>query len=99
VDAVGSERAALLGFSEGAALSVLFAASNPERTRGLVPYDSVVVGAFAGDPDPSWVKSSMIVRETIDRWGEGQLRRARARVARDRAAHGAVTPSGSGAGS
>src|SRR5688500_15326706 len=30
--AVGSERAALLGFSEGTALSALFAASHPERT-------------------------------------------------------------------
>ena len=58
MDAVGSERAALLGFSEGAALSVLFAASHPERTRGLILYDSLVVGAFAQDPDPNWVNSS-----------------------------------------
>src|ERR671922_728887 len=36
MDAAGSERAALLGFSEGAALSVLFAATCPDRTAGLV---------------------------------------------------------------
>jgi pimeloyl-ACP methyl ester carboxylesterase len=72
LDAVGSERAALLGFSEGAALSVLFAASYPERTSGLILYDSVVVGAMADEPDPNWVKSSKIVLDTVDRWGEGE---------------------------
>jgi class 3 adenylate cyclase len=72
LDAVGSERAALLGFSEGAALSVLFAASHPERTSGLILYDSVVVGAMADEPDPNWVKSSKIVLDTVDRWGEGE---------------------------
>src|SRR5919108_3792889 len=59
MDAVGSERAALLGFSEGAALSVLFAASHPERTRALILYDSVVVGAMAEDPDPRFDKVAM----------------------------------------
>ncbi len=36
MDAVGSERAALFGFSEGGNLAALFAAMHPERTRGLV---------------------------------------------------------------
>jgi len=36
MDAVGSERAVLLGVSEGAPLSMLFAASHPERTAGLI---------------------------------------------------------------
>jgi pimeloyl-ACP methyl ester carboxylesterase len=36
MDAVGSERAVLLGVSEGAPLSMVFAASHPERTAGLV---------------------------------------------------------------
>jgi pimeloyl-ACP methyl ester carboxylesterase len=35
MDAVGSETSALLGFSEGAAMSILFAASHPERTTAL----------------------------------------------------------------
>jgi pimeloyl-ACP methyl ester carboxylesterase len=42
MDAAGSERAALLGVSEGGALSALFAATYPERTEALVLY-----GAFA----------------------------------------------------
>ena len=36
MDAAGSERAALVGFSEGAPMSVLFAATYPERTAALV---------------------------------------------------------------
>jgi pimeloyl-ACP methyl ester carboxylesterase len=41
LDSVGSERAALLGLSEGGPLSTLFAAMHPERTVALV-----LVGAF-----------------------------------------------------
>jgi len=36
MDAVGSERAALIGESEGGPLSMLFAAAHPERTHGLI---------------------------------------------------------------
>jgi len=42
LDAAGSSRAALLATSEGAPVSVLFAASHPKRTRALVIY-----GGFA----------------------------------------------------
>jgi class 3 adenylate cyclase len=38
MDAVGSERAALLGYSEGAAMAALFAATYPERTPALILY-------------------------------------------------------------
>jgi pimeloyl-ACP methyl ester carboxylesterase/DNA-binding CsgD family transcriptional regulator len=40
MDAVGSGRAALLGASEGGPMSILFAATYPERTRALVLYGS-----------------------------------------------------------
>lgn len=36
MDAVGSRRAAFYGLSEGAAMSILFAATYPERTAALV---------------------------------------------------------------
>ena len=36
MDAVGSERAALMGVSEGGPMSILFAATYPERTSALV---------------------------------------------------------------
>jgi pimeloyl-ACP methyl ester carboxylesterase len=42
LDAVGSERAALLGHSEGGSMSMLFAATYPDRTAALV-----LVGVFA----------------------------------------------------
>jgi DNA-binding SARP family transcriptional activator/pimeloyl-ACP methyl ester carboxylesterase len=42
MDAIGSERAVVLGVSEGGSMSTLFAATYPERTLGLV-----LMGAFA----------------------------------------------------
>lgn len=42
MDAVGSERAALLGYSEGGSMCALFAATYPSRTSGLI-----MVGAYA----------------------------------------------------
>lgn len=38
MDAVGSERAALFGISEGGPMSILFAATYPERTSALILY-------------------------------------------------------------
>ena len=38
MEAIGSKRAALLGYSEGAPMSVLFAATYPERTSHLILY-------------------------------------------------------------
>ncbi len=38
LDAVGSERAAVLGVSAGSPIAILFAATYPERTRALVLY-------------------------------------------------------------
>jgi len=42
MDAVGSERAAIIGVSEGGAMSMLFAATYPARVRALV-----LIGAYA----------------------------------------------------
>jgi pimeloyl-ACP methyl ester carboxylesterase len=77
MDAVGSERAALLGFSEGAPMSALFAATYPERTSHLILYDGVVVGADVEDapPELTWGEQADRVRATIDRWGEGETMR------------------------
>ncbi|HSK56461.1 MAG TPA: adenylate/guanylate cyclase domain-containing protein [Jiangellales bacterium] len=52
MDAAGSERAFLVGHSEGGPLTVLFAATYPERVRGLVVY-----GGYAArrpQPDYPW---------------------------------------------
>jgi class 3 adenylate cyclase len=47
MDAAGSERAALFGFSEGGPMSCLFAATYPSRTAALVLY-----GTYAKRRDP-----------------------------------------------
>jgi class 3 adenylate cyclase len=68
MDAVGSERAAVFGASEGGAMSMLFAATYPERTRALVLY-----GTYAHYL--TWVLSGERLRnfiELIERgWGTG----------------------------
>ena len=45
LDAAGSDRAALFGFSEGGAISVLFAASYPDRVRALLLYGAFAAGS------------------------------------------------------
>ena len=52
MDAVGSERAALFGVSEGGPMSVLFAATYPDRASALVLYGSIAKGSWA--PDYPW---------------------------------------------
>jgi class 3 adenylate cyclase len=58
MDAVGSQQASIFGMSEGGAMSVLFAATYPERTRSLVLY-----GAIAHFL--SWVSSADEVEAAI----------------------------------
>jgi pimeloyl-ACP methyl ester carboxylesterase len=49
MDAVGSERAALFGVSEGGPMSMLFAATYPERTVALVLFGTYARGSWAED--------------------------------------------------
>lgn len=51
MDEVGSEQAALFGYSEGGPMAILFAATYPERTRALVLYGSY---AKRRDPDDDY---------------------------------------------
>jgi pimeloyl-ACP methyl ester carboxylesterase len=71
LDAVGAERPTILGIEDGAAVSLMFAASFPERTRGLIlvsPY----VWAWR-TPDFPWGETEEQAREwsaRIERqWG------------------------------
>jgi pimeloyl-ACP methyl ester carboxylesterase len=73
LDAVGSENAALLGHSEGSSMSVLFAATYPDRSRALV-----LVGAFAKrlrTDDYPWaptLEERLATIEEVERnWGAG----------------------------
>lgn len=68
MDAAGSQRAALLGASEGAPLSILFAATHPARTRALVLY-----GGYAHFH--TWVMGEQALAQFVDQahasWGTG----------------------------
>jgi pimeloyl-ACP methyl ester carboxylesterase len=69
LDTVGAQRAALFGFSEGCAMSAMFAASYPERVSHLVLFGAFVRYAElfpAADPQ-------VIVQEQIRYWGTGAL--------------------------
>jgi class 3 adenylate cyclase/pimeloyl-ACP methyl ester carboxylesterase len=52
MDAVGSERAAVLGVSEGGPLTLLFAATYPERIAAAVLY--ATTSTFVGDDEHPW---------------------------------------------
>jgi pimeloyl-ACP methyl ester carboxylesterase/DNA-binding CsgD family transcriptional regulator len=52
MDAARSERAVLFGYSEGGPMSILYAASYPERVQGLVLYSSYARRLWA--PDYPW---------------------------------------------
>ena len=54
MDAVGSERAAIFGISEGGPMSILFAATYPDRTRALVMYGTYAKRAWADDHPFGW---------------------------------------------
>jgi class 3 adenylate cyclase len=72
MDAVGSHKAALFGISEGGAMSMLFAATYPERTQALVLY-----GTYAHFP--LWVLPPDKLKEFIEiverDWGTGATAR------------------------
>jgi len=65
MDAVGLERAALFGMSEGGSMSILFAATYPKRTSALVLYGAFAKRVWSEDypwaPTPkerqSWINS------------------------------------------
>ncbi len=64
MDAVGSKRAALLGASEGGPMTLLFAATYPERTAAVVLYGT---GAcFQQSVDYPWAPTPEIWRRVIE---------------------------------
>ncbi len=73
MDAVRIERAALLGYSEGAVMAATFAAMFPERVSSLVIYGSMAKFEWAEDypwaltPDVIEVMNELIGKE----WGQG----------------------------
>ncbi len=72
MDAVGSESATLLGHSEGGSMSMVFAATHPERTDGLVLVGSYASRVPSSDypwaPDPADREAEVALVEKT--WGD-----------------------------
>jgi class 3 adenylate cyclase len=72
MDAAGSARATIFGWSEGGPMSLMFSATYPERTSALV-----LCGSFASVKAQSWSLSpdqwSEFLRKVENHWGQGVL--------------------------
>jgi class 3 adenylate cyclase/pimeloyl-ACP methyl ester carboxylesterase len=68
MDDIGSTRAALLGISEGSAMSIMFAATYPERVSQLILY-----AGFASSPARKINNFELIASERAKAWGTGKL--------------------------
>jgi class 3 adenylate cyclase len=79
MDAVGSRRAAFYGLSEGAAMSILFAATYPERTAALVVRSCSPRTLWA--PDFPWGRSEETYQHEADQALQVFATRAEAREA------------------
>ena len=74
MDAEGIERAALVGISEGASMSALFAATYPERVSSLVLWSAGV------GPPPTEEFRSWLLPWVQDSWGSGEVMSVLVRV-------------------
>ncbi len=76
LDAVGSERAALFGISEGGPASLLFAATYPQRTAALVIYGSFARGTPGEDEQDRGSLGDDALGKLTDivsnHWGDGR---------------------------
>jgi class 3 adenylate cyclase len=76
MDAAGSERAALVGISEGVPMSILFAATYPDRVQALVCCGGMA--RSTEDVDYPWAAPAEALLESglelvIPHWGEGSI--------------------------
>jgi class 3 adenylate cyclase len=76
MDAAGSERAALLGISEGAPMSILFAASYPDRAQALILCGGMARSTAA--PDYPWgTRAEDLIASATEligpHWGTGAV--------------------------
>src|SRR5690349_16281253 len=79
MDAVGSQRAAFYGLSEGAAMSLLFAATYPERMAALIVRSCTPRTLWA--PDFPWGRSDSAYQREVDQALQVYAPRADAREA------------------
>ena len=68
MDAVGSDRATVFGYFEGGPMSILFAATHPERTRSLVLFGTYAT-IWSSHLDDE--QRARIVDDVMSHWGDG----------------------------
>jgi class 3 adenylate cyclase len=73
MDAVGSERAAIFGASEGGNMSMLFAATYPERTTALCTFGSTAKRIRSTDYPwaPTWEERQQAFAQVEHQWTSG----------------------------
>jgi len=73
MDAAGSEQAVVMGWSEGATLAAMFAATYPERTRALVAYAAVAKVSASADFPIGFTQGfqESFLAYLHDGWGSG----------------------------
>src|SRR5438105_15592316 len=102
MDAAGMEQAAILGISEGAPLSILFAATYPDRCRALVLYGSFsrfsywfpteeALAAFFGYVEKAWGTGGSVQRFAPSRTNDATFQQWWGRNERLGASPAAVT--------
>ena len=77
MDAAGSERAALVGVSEGGPLAIMFAATYPERTSAMVLW-STFARILQSDDYPIGAPRELadqLVTIAFEQWGQGEALR------------------------
>jgi class 3 adenylate cyclase len=74
MDAAGSERAALFGYFEGGPMSILFAASYPERTRALVLFGTHATALRHADYPFGLTIDQLdaAIANVVEGWGQGR---------------------------
>ena len=76
MDAAGSDRAALLGISEGVPMCILFAATYPERVRALVLSGGMARSTYTEDYPWGATAQALVESGTeliLPHWGEGAM--------------------------
>ncbi len=76
MDAAGSERAALVGISEGVPMSILFAASHPQRVRALVCTGGMARSTYAEDYPVGTAAGALTEAASeliLPHWGDGSM--------------------------
>jgi class 3 adenylate cyclase len=76
LDDIGSESAALVGNSEGGPMSILFAATYPERTRALILCGAEIKEETTedwpwGESTREDFEAAMQIDRVLERWGKG----------------------------